>query len=171
MTIAATDIKRRALGKGLDSLLPRVPRRPRFLCRRERRGQAAGDSPRADRSQPLPDALADERGAAGRAGRVDHRERSGAAGAGAPAGQRPLSADRRRAALAGLGAGRQEDDSGDSAPGLRRAGDGDHHRREPAARRPEPDGAGARLRAALARVPHDPGADGGAHRQGPRNCG
>ena len=28
MTIAATDIKRRALGKGLDSLLPRVPSAP-----------------------------------------------------------------------------------------------------------------------------------------------
>ena len=39
----------------------------------------------------------------------------------------------------------QEDDPGDPAPGLGRAGDGDHHRREPAARRPEPDGAGAGL--------------------------
>jgi len=29
----------------------------------------------------------------------------------------------------------------------------------------------ARLRAALARIPHDPGADGSAHRQGPRHRG
>ena len=37
----------------------------------------------------------------------------------------------------------QGDDPGDCAAGFRRAGDGDDHRREPAARGPEPDGAGA----------------------------
>ena len=157
MNIAAPDIKRRALGKGLDSLLPRVPAAP------------APSATETEGGKPLEIPL-DQIDRNPFQTRLHRRQRSRSAGPGAPPGQRPLPAHRRRAPLARLRAGRQDHHPRHPPPGLRRAGHGNHHSREPPARRPQPHGAGPRLRPPLARVPHDPGADGRAHRQGSRHC-
>ena len=106
MSIATTDTKRRALGKGLDSLLPRIHGNcssrpgPRATPHRVRRGQAARDPGRGDRPQSLPDAHPCGRRGTGGTGGVHHRQWSGAAGSGPASGQRPIPVDRRRATLA-----------------------------------------------------------------------
>ncbi len=160
--------KRRALGKGLESLLPRIHAVAEPAPLEADRRQAARNPRRRDRSQPLPDPQPLRRGPAGRVGRLHHRHRRRPADRRSAAAAGPLPADRRRAALARLAARRQGDHPGHHPPGFRRAGDGDDHRRESAAQRPESDGAGPRLRAPRTRVPAHPGADGPAHRQGSR---
>jgi len=151
--------KRRALGKGLDSLLPRVPiSRFRRRCRGR---QAPRDSlirSTATHSRHVPRSMR----SSWPSWPLDHIERRCAAGAGAPARQRPLPVDCRERA----GGPR-------SLPARRRfrpscARSSDEQAMEitlsrTAARRPESDGTGPRLRPPLPRVPHDPGADGCAY--------
>ena len=92
----ATDTKRRALGKGLDSLLPRV--QPHGTCtRRSARRAKAGSRARfrLSRSTAIPfrrDRKMDEEQLGGTGG-IDHGQWGGAADSGAAAAERALSAD------------------------------------------------------------------------------
>src|SRR5437879_2052674 len=72
-------------------------------------------------------------------------------------------------AVVGVATGGEADDPGDREAGVRRAGDGDHDHREPAARRPECDGAGAGIREVVAGVPVDAGLDRDQDGEGPHD--
>jgi ParB family chromosome partitioning protein len=140
MSNAAPDMKRRALGKGLDSLLPRVPVAPAV--------ETEGGKPR---EIPLDQLDRNPFQTRTRMNEEQLEELSASIAANGvvqPILVRPL-ANGRFQLIAGerrwRASAQQSHDSGDSAPGLRRAGDGNHHRREPATRRSESDGAGARL--------------------------
>ena len=95
----------------------------------------------------------------GGAGEFYSGERRGPAGGGASRRGRTLHADFGRAALPGIEAGGEDDDSGDGAPRFRPAGGGDDRRRKPAAAGLELHRAGVGVFQAEPRFWIDPGAD------------
>ncbi len=166
--VAVPDPKRRALGKGLDSLIPRPASASPAGEHRTAAGRARS---RSTRSTATPSKRAPMSTRSNwRSWLPPLRRMALCSRCWFAPWQRALSADRGRTALAGFETRGQKHGSRDSAPSLRRTGDGDHHRRKPATRRPERDGAGSGLRTAGAGVPHDSGANGATHGKRPRNC-
>ena len=130
MNTPAIDNKRRALGKGLDSLLPRVPAVAPPNTVESEGGKPLeipieylDRNPFQTRTQMNEEQLGELAASIAAHGPHQHRLHH-------PIGRWTLSAYCRGKALARLAIGGKEDNPSDSAPGLRRAGDGNHHRRE-----------------------------------------
>ena len=163
------DPKRRALGKGLESLLP--ARQP--VAIQASAPAEPGGSPLEIPVESIDRNPFQTRTTFDPAKLTELSQSIAATGVVQPIvvkslPRRPFPAHHRRAPPPRVKAGRQAHHPRHRPPSLRRAGHGDDDRRKPPARRPQPHGAGARLSPSVHRLPHDPGADGRTHRQGAR---